>query len=129
MTIPIDADSGGFELTVLAAPRAEQQAAADAWLARSSGSRAIVVEGPIVPLPVPPGVASVALGAGCPCCSGFVALRVALARVLREHRPDQTLVLVAAPCHVDQVAERLAAFPFGAPLKIHVGPTAEAMER
>lgn len=108
-----------FELTVVAANRATQRQAADAWLAQTPpGSRAIAAVGAALALPAPDDVASVALGAGCPCCAGFVTLRVALTRLLRDHRPAHTLLLIADPRHLDGFAQRIAATSFGVDLRV-----------
>lgn len=108
-----------FELTVVAANRATQRQVADAWLERTPpGSRAILAEGAALALPAPNDVASVALGAGCPCCAGFVTLRVALTRLLRDHRPAHTLLLIADPRHLEGFAQRLAATAFGVDLRV-----------
>jgi hypothetical protein len=108
-----------FELTVVVANNATRRQAAETWLARTPhGSRAILAEGAALALPAPEDVASVALGAGCPCCVGFVTLRVALTRLLRDHRPAHTLLLIADPRHLEGFARRLAATSFGVDLRV-----------
>ena len=114
-------------VTVIAAARTEQAAVAAAWLARTAGaSRAIVAEGAAIPLPAPPSVASIALGAGCPCCVGSVVLRAALTRLWRGHRPAHTLLLIDARRHLERLAERLLATPFGIALEVHIDEATHA---
>jgi hypothetical protein len=44
---------------------------------------------------------------GCACCSGSIALRVALARTIRQVRPDRLYILSATDEHLDRVAQVL----------------------
>lgn len=52
---------------------------------------------------MPDNVEVVRLAAGCVCCIGQVALRVALVRALRTHRPDAVLLLLASADHLPRV--------------------------
>lgn len=74
----------------------------------------------MTPLQAPQGVASIALGAACPCCVGGVALRVSLTRVLRERRPRSILLLLADARHLEPLARRLAAQSFGVALALQL---------
>ena len=44
---------------------------------------------------------------GCACCSGSIALRVALARAIRQVRPDRLYILSATDEHLGRVAQVL----------------------
>ena len=95
--------------TIRLAPPAEQQAQLDDWLAPpSSGSRAVIAESGFTPLEAPAGVALACLAPGCFCCVGQVPLRVTLTRLVRAHRPDDLLLLLATPHHVQRVRALLA---------------------
>jgi G3E family GTPase len=92
----------------LAAP-AEQQAQLDEWLARTVDvTRAVIAESGFAPLEAPAGVALARLAPGCVCCVGQVPLRVTLTRVVRAHRPDDLLLLLATPHHLPRVRALLA---------------------
>jgi len=51
------------------------------------------------------------LAAGCPCCTGRVALQVGLARALRETRALRALVELADADHARQLERALETFP------------------
>ena len=61
------------------------------------------------PTPALPNV--VALPAGCPCCTGRVALAILLARQVRQRWPDRVYVEVPDPTHASQLAKVLASEP------------------
>lgn len=94
-----------------AATETERQSAIADWLRSSaaggSGRRAVLVEGALFDRRGPQGVPLVGLGAGCPCCSGSVALRVTLARTLRALRPEAVLLLVAGAGHLPRLRQLL----------------------
>jgi hypothetical protein len=95
--------------TIRLAPPREQQAQLDEWLARpSNGARAVIAESGFTPLEAPPGVALAGLAPGCVCCVGQVPLRVTVLRIVRAHRPDDLLLLLATPHHVPRVRALLA---------------------
>jgi hypothetical protein len=99
---------------VVAATGAEQADAVRVWLAaHPAGRRAILAESGLQPLDVPDDVALVRLMAGCICCVGYVPMRVALVRLLRQSRPDALLVLVADGMHLDRVRAQLSDPGFG----------------
>jgi hypothetical protein len=85
----------------------ERDAAVAAWLqspaAGAAGRRAVLVEGALFDRRGPQDVPLVGLGAGCPCCTGSAALRVALGRTLRAVRPQALLLLLAAAEHLPHV--------------------------
>ena len=91
----------------VAATDAERDAEVHAWLqtpaAGEPGRRAVLVEGALFDRHGPQGVPLVGLGAGCPCCSGSVALRVVLGRTLRRFRPEAVLLLLASADHVSRL--------------------------
>ena len=91
-----------------AATEAERQAAITAWLrspaaAGASGRRAVLVEGALLDRSGPQDVPLIGLGAGCPCCTGSVSLRVALGRTLRRVRPEAVLLLLATAEHMPRL--------------------------
>jgi G3E family GTPase len=91
-----------------AAP-AEQQAQIDEWLAvHAKGARAVIAESGFTPLAAPANIAVALLAPGCVCCVGQVPLRVTLTRVVRTHRPDDLLLLLATPHHLPRVRALLA---------------------
>lgn len=94
-----------------AATEAERDAAIADWLrspaAAGPGRRAVLVEGALVDRSGPHGVPLVGLGAGCPCCTGSVALRVALGRTLRRIRPEAVLLLVTTAGHLPRLRRML----------------------
>lgn len=88
---------------------AEQQARLDEWLARPiAGARAVVAESGFLPLLAPADVPLARLAPGCVCCVGQVPLRVALGRLVRAHRPDDMLLLLASADHLPRVRALLA---------------------
>lgn len=92
----------------VAAP-AEQQAQLDRWLAVApAGGRAVVAESGFVPLVAPEDVPLAHLAPGCVCCVGQVPLRVTLGRLVRAHRPQHILLLLATAEHLPRVRALLA---------------------
>jgi hypothetical protein len=102
---------------VRAAPTAaERDAAIAAWLretAAQPGARAVLVEGQLFSRDGPDGVPLVGLGAGCPCCTGLVVLRVTLGRTLRTTRPGNLLLLLAQADHLSRLRHMLASGELG----------------
>ena len=91
------------------APPAGQQALLDEWLAQAGGDgRAIVAESGFVPLEAPPHVPLARLAPGCVCCVGQLPLRVTLARLVRAHRPQAILLLLASDDHLPRLRALLA---------------------
>jgi hypothetical protein len=112
----------GIVLTLRTAHgRAAQQAAIDAWLGGSPGDgrtgAAILAEGALHELDVPPQVPLVRLAAGCVCCVGLVPLRVSLTRLVRASRPRRLLVLIATDEHAARVRRLLAGDGLGFDLR------------
>lgn len=92
----------------VAAP-AEQQAHLDRWLAAVAvGRRAVVAESAFAPLVAPDDVPLARLAPGCVCCVGQVPLRVTLGRLVRAHRPQDILLLLATADHLPRVRALLA---------------------
>lgn len=96
----------------VAATEAEREAAIDAWLqaprvAAAPGGRVIIAEGVLFDRAGPQGVPIVGLAAGCPCCTGSVALRVALGRTLRSKRPEAVLLLLQTMEHLPRLHRML----------------------
>lgn len=88
---------------------AGQQAELDRWLDGATvGRRAVVAESGFVPLVAPDDVALAQLAPGCVCCVGQVPLRVTLGRLVRAHRPQDVLLLLAAADHLPRVRALLA---------------------
>ncbi len=56
--------------------------------------------------------------AGCACCVGLVAFRVALVRLLRETRPDALAVELVADDHTERVLATLAEESFARVLRV-----------
>ena len=110
----------------VAAP-AEQQAQLDAWLAQPAGGRrAVIAESGFLPLEAPEDVPLARLAPGCACCVGQVPLRVTLTRMLRAHRPDNILLLLASAQHLARVRALLADGSLGVRLHVHLdGHTTE----
>ena len=76
----------------------------DAWLSdHPDGARAVIVEGLLTTIEVPPAVLLARIAAGCVCCLGRTPLRVALVRTLRTSRAEQLLLLLASGEHLDRV--------------------------
>lgn len=102
---------------VRAAPTAaERDATIDAWLketATQAGARVVLIEGQLFSRDGPDGVPLVGLGAGCPCCTGLVVLRVTLGRTLRTKRPGNLLLLLARADHLSRLRQMLASGEFG----------------
>jgi hypothetical protein len=92
---------------------AERNAAIDDWLRGGAESgdrsirRAVLAEGLLFDRPGPRGVPLIGLNAGCPCCVGVVALRVALGRTLRNVRPGAILLLTADASHLPRLRQWL----------------------
>ncbi len=94
----------------VAACEAERHAAIDKWLQATTATRnrrAIIAEGVLFDRTGPEGVPLVGLAAGCPCCMGLVALRVALGRTLRNIRPEAVLLVVATADHLPRLRRLL----------------------
>jgi hypothetical protein len=106
----------------VAATEAERDAAVDAWLrsapAAAAQTRAILVEGALFDRAGPQGVPLVGLAGGCPCCTGAVALRVALARTLRRIRPQAVLLLVTSAEHLPRLRRTLEGGELGVHLQV-----------
>jgi len=66
----------------------------------------------------PRAVPLVGLAAGCPCCIGMVALRVALGRTLRSLRPDSVLLLLATAEHLPRLRRLLAQGELGVTFEV-----------
>lgn len=101
-----------------AANEADREAAIAAWLrspaaAAAAGRRAVLVEGALFDRIGPQGLPLVGLGAGCPCCTGSVSLRVALGRTLRRIRPEAVLLLSASADHLPRLRRMLEDSAFG----------------
>jgi hypothetical protein len=85
------------------------QRTVDNWMMASPRSRpAVVVEGALGSLELPPGVPLTRLGGGCVCCMGQVPLRVGLTRMVRSVRPDTVLLVLAHGEHLARVRALLA---------------------
>jgi hypothetical protein len=102
----------------VAATETERAAAIGAWLqpphaSAASGRRAILAEGVLFDRTGPEGVPLVGLAAGCPCCMGLVALRVALGRTLRSIRPAAVLLVVATAEHLPRLRRLLESGELG----------------
>ncbi len=95
--------------TIRQAPPADQQDALNAWLALpSNGRRAVIAESGFVPIEAAGDVPLARLAPGCVCCVGQVPLRVTLTRMVRAHRPDEVLLLLANAEHLPRVRALLA---------------------
>lgn len=109
----------------VAATEAERDAAISEWLQSpggptDTGRRAIVAEGVLFDRTGPQGVPLVGLAAGCPCCLGSVALRVALGRTLRAVRPEAVLLLLATAEHLPRLQRMLAGGELGVRFEMEV---------
>jgi len=96
----------------VAATEAEREAAIGAWLqapraATDPVRRVIIAEGVLFDRAGPNGVPIIGLAAGCPCCTGSVALRVALGRTLRSTRPEAVLLLLQTAEHLPRLRRML----------------------
>lgn len=103
--------------------QAEQQAIIDTWLSEpqattASSGRAIVAQGAFFDLAVPPDVPLQRLAAGCVCCVGLLPLQVTLTRLLRAHRPQSLLLLLADTAHLDRVRALVASGRLGVTLEV-----------
>jgi hypothetical protein len=92
----------------VAATDAERDAAIREWLQAPRADtppdrRAILAEGVLFDRIGPQGVPLVGLAAGCPCCTGAVALRVILARTLRTSRAQAVLLVLAGTEHLPRL--------------------------
>jgi hypothetical protein len=105
-----------------AATDAERAATIETWLQQHAdaecGRRLIVAEGFLFDRSGPQGVPIVGLAAGCPCCTGSLALRVALARAMRRFRPHSVLLLVASSEHLGSLRRMLAEGELGVRFEI-----------
>lgn len=80
-----------------------------AWLAHHpQGARAVLAEGLFEPIDLPADIPLVRLAPGCVCCVGQLPLRVALVRLLRQHRPQHLFLLLADAGHLARVRAMLA---------------------
>lgn len=93
------------------------QARLDAWIeslgAMDFAATALVIEGFGVDLKVPAAMRVVRI-AGCPCCIGQTAMRVALLRLLRTDKPSHILVLPGADAQIERLQQVLTASFAGA---------------
>ena len=100
----------------VAATETERAAAIGAWLQATTAApdrRSIIAEGVLFDRTGPEGVPLVGLAAGCPCCMGLVALRVALGRTLRSIRPEAVLLVVATAEHLPRLRRLLESGELG----------------
>ena len=108
-------------LRVAGSPPARDAAVAT-WLqspaAQASSRRAVLVEGVLFDRIGPQGVPLVGLGAGCPCCTGLVSLRVVLGRTLRALRPEAVLLLISRAEHLPRLRRMFDSGELGARLEI-----------
>jgi len=106
----------------VAASQPARDTAVATWLqspaARAGSRRAVLVEGAVFDRTGPQEVPLVGLGAGCPCCTGLVSLRVVLGRTLRAMRPDAVLLLAASAEHLPRLRRLLESGELGAPFEI-----------
>lgn len=78
------------------------------WLARHpKGARAVLAEGLFERIELPGEIPLLRLAPGCVCCVGQLPLRVSLVRLLRQHRPQHLLLLLANGSHLERVVEML----------------------
>ena len=68
-----------------------------------------------------PGWRSHVLAPACPCCIGNLALRVTLARVLRQETPAALLIAIADATHLPRLERWLRAPPWDAWLMLRDG--------
>lgn len=108
--------AGATPLTLLcAADPARALALALRWAAgRPPGERwALLIDDPAVPHPESvqndEALRVVRLASGCVCCSGAIALRIALTRVLRDGPWQRLLLLPSATARVDLLVDALRA--------------------
>ena len=73
-----------------------------------------------------PGVAVCEVDGGCPCCTGQVAFRVALTRLLREARPARLFIELNAAGHLAATLKTLSG-PWIAPV-LALGPVVEMVD-
>jgi len=108
-------------LRVAGSPPARDAAVAT-WLqssaARAGTRRAVLVEGALFDRAGPQDVPLVGLGAGCPCCTGLVSLRVVLGRTLRAVRPEAVLLLLSSAEHLPRLRRMLDSGELGARFEI-----------
>jgi hypothetical protein len=108
--------AGPTPLTLLCAgDLAPALALALRWAAgRPPGERwALLIDDPVAPQSVPvqaeDGLQILRLASGCICCSGALALRTALARVLRDGPWQRLLLLPSAVARIDSLVDALRA--------------------
>ena len=106
----------------IAAGAAAQQGALDAWTADAATPRVALVEAGLHELDAPPATVVERLPAGCVCCVGNVVMRVALTRLLRQHRPASVLLLIAENTHRERVERMLTSGPLADVLTLRAGP-------
>lgn len=107
----------------VAAGGAERDAAIEDWLRSAAPGDepqrpVVIAEGMLFDRLGPQGIPLVGLRAGCPCCTGQVALRVGLGRTLRSHRPDVILLLTAHAEHLPGLRRLLRQGELGVRLEV-----------
>lgn len=103
--------------TVTLASATDGQAVMNRWLAGDRAAPRAVLTDSRQTLAVPPQIAFARLSTGCPCCAGQVHFRVALIRLLREHRPRSVLLLLNDDQHIARVRALLADGTLGVSLR------------
>jgi hypothetical protein len=100
-------------------PAAVQAAVGDWLRLREDDSPAAVLFEAGLPAPIAPSsVQVIGLTPGCPCCSGAVALRVTLVRLLRSLRPASVLLLLAGPDHCERLRSQVRSGELGVGLRL-----------
>jgi hypothetical protein len=102
----------------VAAGDTERDAAVEDWLRSTAPDSAparpvVIAEGLLFDRLGPQRTPLVGLTAGCPCCTGQVALRVTLGRTLRRRRPDAVLLLTAHAGHLPRLRQLLRKVELG----------------
>jgi len=95
------------------------QALIDHWVPSLEGGCAAVLYQAGLPQPkVPASVEAVPLWTGCPCCTGALALKVTLVRVVQRLKPSQVLLLLTRADHVERLRRQIQSGELGADLRL-----------
>jgi len=96
------------------------QARVDEWLPAPGGTKAVVLFAAGLPAPdVPPGMLTIALAPGCPCCIGAFDFHTTLMRLLSASGQDVcALLLLSGGDHAEALRARIRSGKLGSQVRL-----------
>ena len=95
------------------------QAPVDEWSLALGGTTAAVLFAAGLPAPdVPPGMLTIALAPGCPCCIGEFEFRTTLISLLNLSSRVSALLLLSGGDHAERLRERIRSGKLGSQVRL-----------